>query len=78
MRANDSGVKSQSTRVGKVVHPCSVKSFRKAMSTVTDNLGTDVIIIENFNLIVKLGEQHVLQILPLGLKEGVILVDRFS
>jgi hypothetical protein len=48
------------------------------MSTVTDNLGTDVIIIENFNLIVKLGEQHVLQILPLGLKEGVILVDRFS
>jgi hypothetical protein len=48
------------------------------MSTVTYDLGTDVMIIENFNLIVKLGEQRVLRILPLGLKEGVILVDRFS
>jgi hypothetical protein len=78
MRANDSGVKSRSAHVGKVVHPCRVKSFRKAVSTVMDDLGTDFVIIENFNLIVKLGEQHVLRILPLGLKEGVILVDRFS
>jgi hypothetical protein len=43
-----------------------------------DDLGTDVMIIENFNLIVKLGKQRVLRILPLGLKEGVILVERFS
>jgi hypothetical protein len=54
MRANDSGVKSQLARVGEVVHPCRVKSFRKAVSTVTDDLGTDVMIIENINLIVKL------------------------
>jgi hypothetical protein len=45
---------------------------------VTDDLGTDVMIIENFKLIVILGEQCVLRMLPLGLKEGVILVDRFS
>jgi hypothetical protein len=49
------GAKSRSARVGKVVYPCRVKSFRKAVSTVTDDLGTDVMIIENFNLIVKLG-----------------------
>jgi hypothetical protein len=64
--------------VGKVVHPCRVKSFRKAVSTVMDDLGTDSVIIENFNLIVKLGEQRVLWMLPLGLKEGVILEVRFS
>jgi hypothetical protein len=46
--------------VGKVVHPCRVKSFRKAVSTVMDDLGTDVEIIENMNLIVKLGKQCVL------------------
>jgi hypothetical protein len=63
--------------VGKVVHPCRVKSFRKAVSTVMDDLGTDSVIIENFNLIVKLGEQRVLWMLPLGLKEGVILEVRF-
>ena len=40
--------------MGKVVHPCRVKSFQKAVSTVTDDLGTDVKTIENFNLIVKL------------------------
>jgi hypothetical protein len=45
--------------VGKVVHPCRVKSFRKAMSTVMDDLGTDSEIIENFNLIVKLENQGV-------------------
>jgi hypothetical protein len=52
--------------VGKFVHPCRVKSFRKAVSTVMDDLGTDSMIIENFNLIVKLGEQCVLRMLPLG------------
>jgi hypothetical protein len=40
--------------VGKVVHPCRVKSFRKVLSMVTDDLGMDSVIIENFNLIVKL------------------------
>jgi hypothetical protein len=40
--------------VGKVVHPYRVESFRKAVSTITDDLGTDSVIIENFNLIVKL------------------------
>jgi hypothetical protein len=54
------GIKSRLARVGKVVHPCRVKSFRKAVSTVMDDLGTDVEIIENFNLIVKLGNQCVL------------------
>jgi hypothetical protein len=50
------GIKSRLTRVGKVVHPCWVKSFRKAMSMVMDDLGTDSVIIENINLIVKLGK----------------------
>jgi hypothetical protein len=49
------GIKSQLACVGKVVHPCRVKSFQKAVSTVTDNLGMDSVIIDNFNLIVKLG-----------------------
>jgi hypothetical protein len=31
----------RSSRVGKVVHPCRVKSFRKAVSTVMDDLETD-------------------------------------
>jgi hypothetical protein len=31
----------RSSRVGKFVHPCRVKSFRKAMSTVMDDLETD-------------------------------------
>ena len=43
----------------KVVHACRVKSFRKAVSAVTDDLGTDVEIIENLNLLVKLGKQCV-------------------
>jgi hypothetical protein len=30
-----------SSRVGKVVHPCRVKSFRKPVSTVMDDLETD-------------------------------------
>ena len=37
--------------MGKVVHPCRVKSFRKAVSTVMDDLGIDDKIIENINLI---------------------------
>jgi hypothetical protein len=49
------GIKSRLARVGKVVHPCRVKSFRKAVSTVTDDLGTDSVIIDNFNRMVKLG-----------------------
>jgi hypothetical protein len=48
------GIKSRLARVGKVVHPYRVKSFRKAVSTVMDDLGMDSVIIENFNLIVKL------------------------
>ena len=40
--------------MGKVVHPCRVKSFRKAVSTVTDDLVMDSVIIDNMNLIVKL------------------------
>jgi hypothetical protein len=63
--------------VGKVVHPCRVKSFRKAVSTVMDDLGTDVMIIDNFNLIVKLGNLKCEWDYFLGVKEGVILVDRF-
>ena len=43
----------------KIVHPCRVKSFRKAVSAVMDNLGTDVETIENMNLIVKLDKQCV-------------------
>jgi hypothetical protein len=49
------GIKSRLARVGKVVHPCRVKSFRKAVSTVMDDLGTDSEIIDNFNRMVKLG-----------------------
>jgi hypothetical protein len=45
---------------------------------VTDKLGTNSGIIENFNLIVKLEKHSVLRMLPPELKEGVILVDRFS
>ena len=32
-----------------LVHPCRVKSFRKAVSTVMDDLGMDDKIIENLN-----------------------------
>ena len=42
-----------------------------------DNLGTDVKIIENLNLIVKLVNRSVLKDAFSGI-EGVILVDRFS
>jgi hypothetical protein len=64
--------------VGKVVHPCRVKSFRKAVSTVMDDLGTDSEIIENFNPIVKLENQSVNRIDFLWGFEDVILVDRFN
>ena len=37
--------------MGKLVHPCRVKSFRKAVSAVMDDLGIDDKIIENLNLI---------------------------
>ena len=37
--------------MGNLVHPCRVKSFRKAVSTVMDDLGIDDKIIENINLI---------------------------
>ena len=49
------------------------------MSTVMDDLGTDVMIIENYNLIVKLDKRRevCLRMLPPGI-EGVILVDRFN
>jgi hypothetical protein len=43
------GIKSRLARVGKVVHPCRVKSFWKAVSTVMDDLGMDSVIIDNFN-----------------------------
>jgi hypothetical protein len=49
------GIKSRLARLGKVVHPCRVKSFRKAMSTVMDDLGMDSVIIDNFNRMIKLG-----------------------
>ena len=34
------GIKNGLVHVGKVVHPCRVKSFRKAVSTVMDDLET--------------------------------------
>jgi hypothetical protein len=42
-------------RVGKLVHPCRFKSFRTVVSTVTNDLVMDCMIINNFNLIVELG-----------------------
>jgi hypothetical protein len=72
------GIKSQLARVGRVVHPCRVKSFRKAMSSVMDDFGTDSVIIDNSNLIVKLGNLKCEHDCFLGVIEGVILVDRFS
>ena len=61
----------------KIVHPYRVKSFRKAVSAVMDDLGMDSKIIENLNLIVKVDEQSVLEDASSRI-EGVILVDRFS
>jgi hypothetical protein len=40
--------------VVNIVHPCRVKSFRKAVSAVMDDLVTDSVIIDNLNMIVKL------------------------
>ena len=40
--------------VWETVHPCSVESFRKAMSTVKDDLVTDPEIIDNLNGLLKL------------------------
>src|SRR5664279_2666457 len=42
--------RSRAVRVGKVVHPCRVKSLRKVVSTVMDKLVTDSETIENLNL----------------------------
>jgi hypothetical protein len=42
-----------------------------------DNLGMDYVIIDNFNLIVKLGNLKCEYDCFLGVIEGVILVDRF-
>ena len=63
--------------MGKVVHPCRVKSFQKAVFTVMNARRPDSKIIEKNNLIVKLGNQRVLKDASSGTK-GVILVDRFS
>ena len=41
--------RSRAVRVGKVVHPCRVKSFRKAVSAVMDDLVTYSEIIEELN-----------------------------
>ena len=41
--ANNVGIKNRLVRVGKVVHPCRVKSFRKAVSMVMDELGDQIL-----------------------------------
>ena len=41
-----------------IVHPCRVKSFRKAVSAVMDDLVTDSVIIENLNIIVKVVDKE--------------------
>jgi hypothetical protein len=51
--------------------------LKKAVSTVTDDLGTNSVIIKNFILIVKLELEHAYDASS-RLKEGVILVNRFS
>ena len=51
-RANPEA-RSRAVRVVNIVHPCRVKSFRKAMFTVMDDLVTDSRIIDDINLIVK-------------------------
>ena len=43
------GIKSRLVRMGKVLHPCRVKSFRKAVFTVMNDLATGLKIIDNFN-----------------------------
>jgi len=47
------GVKSRLVRVVNIVHPCRIKSFRKTVSAVMDDLATYSEIIENLNVIVK-------------------------
>ena len=39
--------------MANIVHPCRVKSFRKAVSTVMDDLGKDDKTIENLNGMIK-------------------------
>ena len=48
--------KSRSARVGKVVHPCRVLIFSKSRVHGYGRLGNGRGIIENLNLIVKLGK----------------------
>ena len=60
-----------------IVHPCRVKSFRKAVSTVMDNLVMDSVIIENLNIIVKVVAKRMKGCF-LEDDEGVTLVDRFN
>ena len=39
--------------MANIVHPCRVKSFRKAVSAVMDDLGTDDKTIEKMNGMIK-------------------------
>jgi hypothetical protein len=50
------GATSRSVHVGKVIHRYMIKYFQKDVFTVTNDLGADVMIIENFNLIIKFGK----------------------
>ena len=50
--------------------PCRDESFRKAVSTVKDDLVNDFVIIDNKNLIVKLGNYVCFGISPLGGSRG--------
>ena len=60
--------------MGNVVHPCRVKSFRKVVSTVTDDLVMDSVILDN--LIIKPDVNVGIRIPSQGV-EGVILGNRF-
>ena len=61
--------------VSEVVHPCRVKSFRKAVSAVMDDLVTDSGIIEDLNKIVKLEKLMSARLTSRGWIEEVALVD---
>jgi hypothetical protein len=61
----------------KVLHPYRVKYFRKVVSTVMDDLDLDDAIIENMNLIVKLGNIVNKDSLLRGF-EGVIRYEWFQ
>ena len=61
--------------MGKVVHPCRVKSFRKAVSAVMDDLVTDSEIIEDLNKIVKLENLTSARFISSRVIRGSALVD---